>query len=487
MKSSKPRRIITPVKPQRVRDPVHNLIEFGTGQFEHTLWRVIQEPPFQRLRRIRQLGFSEFVFPGATHTRFAHSIGVFYIARSLMKLIERHVGNASGQFLEYQSRLALAAALVHDVGHGMFSHAFEEVARDFNLDMGKHEDVSKAVIKDSEITNVFNTELGSGFSNDVADLIGSKEPGSLYDAVVSSQFDADRLDYMQRDRLMTGVQSSGFDLPWLLANLEIGSVQTGTDDEGTGSIETLVLGPKAAQTAESYVLSLFHLYPNVYLHKTTRGAEKIFGVLVRRMLRLGLDGQEALVGLASNHPLIRFVKDPTRLAHALVLDDAVFWGALPMLIEAQDSQIQKLAKALYERHLPAGIDIRRQVEMALPIKKDEPRPHWRARLTLVCAQIEAALKAEPLADPDGAARILVDRYERVPYKRYADSNSPLNRILIRMGVGEPGDVAEMSPVIAGAEPFSIFRAYVFRDDTEARQVVENIVRTEIGGSTNGHA
>ena len=68
-------------RPQRIRDPLHNLIEFGADQFEHTLWRVIQTPPFQRLRRIRQLGFSEFVFPGATHTRFAHSIGVFHVAR----------------------------------------------------------------------------------------------------------------------------------------------------------------------------------------------------------------------------------------------------------------------------------------------------------------------------------------------------------------------------------------------------------------------
>jgi uncharacterized protein len=68
-------------KSQRIRDPVHNLIEFGSDQFESTLWRVIQTPPFQRLRRIRQLGFSEFVFPGATHTRFGHSIGVFHVAR----------------------------------------------------------------------------------------------------------------------------------------------------------------------------------------------------------------------------------------------------------------------------------------------------------------------------------------------------------------------------------------------------------------------
>ncbi|WP_081688601.1 HD domain-containing protein [Inquilinus limosus] len=479
---------MTALKPQRVRDPVHNLIAFDTSQFEHALWRVIQTPPFQRLRRIRQLGFSEFVFPGATHTRFAHSIGVFHVARALMLLIERHIkADTSRQFGEYQSRVALAAALVHDVGHGMFSHAFEEVGKSLNLPMAKHENVSEAIIRDSEITQAFNRDLGSGFANDVATLIGRKEPGNLYDAVVSSQFDADRLDYMQRDRLMSGVQSSGIDLTWLLANLEIASVRTGADDEGTGSIETLVLGPKAAQTAESYVLSLFHLYPNVYLHKTTRGAEKIFSALMRRVLQLGLDGNEVEIGLPVNHPILRFAREPEKLSHALGLDDMVFWGALPMLVDAKDAEIQKLALSLQKRHLPAGIDIRRRVEEALPIKEGEPRSIWRARITLACSRIQAALEAHPMAAADGPVRVLLDRYDRAPYKRYQDSNTPLNRILIRVGSGEPRDVAELSSVIAGAETFSVFRAYVFRGDTEAQKVVENIMRTELQRSEHGDA
>jgi hypothetical protein len=104
---------MTAFKPQRMRDPVHNLVEFSTDQFEHTLWRVIQTPPFQRLRRIRQLGFSEFVFPGATHTRFAHSIGVFHVARALMRVIRRHIdSDSTRQFGDYQAKVALAAALL---------------------------------------------------------------------------------------------------------------------------------------------------------------------------------------------------------------------------------------------------------------------------------------------------------------------------------------------------------------------------------------
>jgi HD superfamily phosphohydrolase len=98
-------------KPPRIRDPLHNLIEFKDDQLEQTMWNVIGTEPFQRLRRIRQLGFSEFVFPGATHTRFAHSIGVFHIARILIEKISRAVGGDT-----HQAKVALAAALVHDVG-----------------------------------------------------------------------------------------------------------------------------------------------------------------------------------------------------------------------------------------------------------------------------------------------------------------------------------------------------------------------------------
>ena len=267
-------------KAQRVRDPLHNLIEFDSEQFEHTLWQVIQTRPFQRLRRIRQLGFSELVFPGATHTRFAHSIGVFHTARNLMAAIEHKMGKRTKK---HQREVALAASLVHDVGHGMFSHSFEDVGKELNLPMARHEQVSEALIRDGEIAEAFKDELGSGFANDVADVLGRKEPSTLYDTVVSSQFDADRLDYMRRDRLMTGVQSSGIDATWLISNLEIGSLQVDTDDEASRTVDTLVLGPKAFHAAENYVLSLFHLYPNVYLHKTTRAAEKLFSCLMNCM------------------------------------------------------------------------------------------------------------------------------------------------------------------------------------------------------------
>ncbi|WP_172730019.1 HD domain-containing protein [Neorhizobium galegae] len=126
-----------PVKPQRIRDPLHDLIEFGTGDFDQALWCLINCREFQRLRRVKQLGFSELVYPGATHSRLLHSIGVFQTARQLSEIIKSRLG---GQFNQERSNVALIAALVHDVGHGPFSHAFESSLKQLDKITGlKHE------------------------------------------------------------------------------------------------------------------------------------------------------------------------------------------------------------------------------------------------------------------------------------------------------------------------------------------------------------
>jgi HD superfamily phosphohydrolase len=151
-------------KPQRIRDPLHNLIEFRAEGFENALWRALRTRPFQRLRRIKQLGFSDLVFPGASHSRFAHSVGVFHTARQLMRVIEDHLGR---QFETSKARVALAAGLVHDLGHGPFSHAFEQVGRRLGLKLADHEYVGDLLI--SEVSGALRS-LGSGFANDVADL-----------------------------------------------------------------------------------------------------------------------------------------------------------------------------------------------------------------------------------------------------------------------------------------------------------------------------
>jgi uncharacterized protein len=475
-----------PTKPQRIRDPLHNLVEFefrSDDQIEHAVWAALQTRPFQRLRRIRQLGFSELVYPGATHTRFAHSLGVFHTARQLMGAIERHVRSHGGRYLHHQANVALAAALVHDVGHGMFSHAFEEVGKTLDLKMAHHEHVSEALIRDSEIKEAFEKELGPHFASEVADVISRGRPGNLYDAVVSSQFDADRLDYMRRDRLMTGAQGSGIDFDWLIANLEIGSVAYGVDEQEMPPIETFVLGPKAFHAAEAYVLALFQLYPTVYLHKTTRAAEKLFSAMMIRLITLVRGEDWAKTGLPEKHPIIRFALEPDSLARAQALDDTVFWGALPMLAEADDPLICDGALRMRDRRLPKCVDIRSKIAPPVPANRArsaEERSEEKKRADRLKERITIRLTEWAAKNSPAVPRILVDSAGRTPYKPFKQTTGPLNQILIRTVDGTIRDMAECSPVVSGIETFEVFRAYVDENDADAKLLIDTVIEEEIG-------
>ena len=371
--------------------------------------------------------------------------------------------------------MALAASLVHDVGHGMFSHSFEEVGKELDLPMVRHEQVSAALIRENDIAEAFNKELGSGFADDVASVLARKEPANLYDSVVSSQFDADRLDYMQRDRLMTGAQSSGIDVTWLLSNLEIGSVRVGTDEEAAGTVDTLVLGPKAFRAGENYVLSLFQLYPNIYLHKTTRAAEKLFFFLMHRVFGLVRGRHMGRVGLPKSHPIRRFAEAPENIKNALALDDTVFWGALHMMAEAKDPLVRNCAIRLRGRHLPKCIDIRRILDEH--VTTDMRTEERQARMTLACIEIVEQIREFAGTRGPDQPQIFIDEARRAPYKKIQGSESPLNQILIKHGESRFEDMARLSPIVESAETFVVCRAYYDADDTEGRTMIENIMGT----------
>ncbi len=175
-------------KTQRVRDPVHGLIVFEddgpNAPRDQVAWALLNTPEMQRLRRIRQLGVSEFTFPGATHSRFAHSIGVFHVARQLARILERVL--PSPEWQADRAEVACFAALVHDVGHGPFSHAFERVQRERNVEKD-HEDWSAEIIlaETGSIRPILERRR-KGMAQDVADLLRAKDPDDAYHAIVSS-------------------------------------------------------------------------------------------------------------------------------------------------------------------------------------------------------------------------------------------------------------------------------------------------------------
>ena len=452
-------------KPQRVRDPLHDLIGFDTSEFEQMLWDLIQTPEFQRLRRIKQLGFSEYVYPGATHTRFAHSIGVFHTARQLMKIIKMHLGK---EYNESHAEDALAAALLHDVGHGPFSHAFEAVGEELDLKYTKHEQVSQEIIVNSGIEKVLNShELG--MAERVARIVSSKGRPDIYYTVVSSQCDADRLDYMQRDRLMAGTRLAAIDFTWLKANLEIGEIPDILEGESASDVQTFVFGEKAIHAAEDYVLALFQLYPTVYFHKTTRSAEKVFSHLFTRLYKLVMEEKTSLTGLSESHPIVAFCEHPDSLEHALRLDDAMVMGSLGELSSSKDRQIADLAIMLRDRKLPMSIDIRAAV--VDQIGNDDVE-----RVDAAVSRIAAEFREQSVDGESETRGIWIDRGIRPPYKRIRDSASPLNQIRINRK-GTPEDIGDVSPIVKAIPTFKFDRVYIPKDDRDTEQQVMKIVQS----------
>lgn len=441
--------------PERIRDPVHNLIEFHKDGFEEHCWRVVQTAPFQRLRRIKQLGFSELVYPGATHSRLAHSLGVFHTARHLTRVVREYQGEA--KFDRVQANAAVAAALIHDIGHGPFSHAFEHALDQVGIS-GTHEDWTVRIVRETDVRDELNA-YRPGFAEAVAKIINSESPTDVYCSIVSSQFDADRLDYMRRDRFMTGTQQGAIDFEWLLANLQIGRVKVGQDGEFLKDAETFVLGPKARMAAEAYVLGLFQLYPTVYLHKTTRGAEGIFTALLTAVFRKVIDGDIALTGLPADHALVRFAQKPDDLERYLALDDSVITGSLRLFQSSKVPAIASLASRLLNRDLFKCVDVTHQI--AIWARKKFP-DNAKRNLEMIAAEEKIrAIVAERnlLGFKDAEPHLFEDIAERNPYKIVTRDDGALNRMWIIGGDGEMHDLGQSSPVVRSLAPFHAYRFY----------------------------
>ena len=356
-------------KTERIRDSVHGLIVFRENdELAQVAWELLNTPEFQRLRRIKQLGFCELVFPGATHTRLAHCIRVFETARKLVGIIEREQGHIERD----RAEVAVLAALLHDVGHGPFSHTFEQVQRSLGF-RKRHEEWTAQLVRDpnGNICQILEDHR-PGLSEAVADLLAAETPVDIYHAIVSSSFDADRLDYLRRDRLMTGSGAGAIDFDWLLENLRIETIDFEVPAGEGPSIPrvTFCLDAKAVEAAEAFLLARFHLYTQVYLHKTTRGAEQMLAALLGIVAKAVSEDRFGDIGIDSTHPLARFLARRGEDANAYAaLDDTVILGALERFGEARDGYVREMANRLRYRRLFKVLDI----ETAFPESAERQR------------------------------------------------------------------------------------------------------------------
>ncbi|WP_395023244.1 HD domain-containing protein [Dongia sp.] len=332
-------------------------------------WNLINTPEFQRLRRIKQLGVSEFVFPGATHTRFSHSIGVFHTARTLVDIIRREIGSTGKRFKDRRGEVAVIAALLHDLGHGPFSHTFEGVQKAaFGGVSKRHEKWTAEIIRNptGRIKPLLDARYPDGkFTEEVALLLEAEDPIDIYHAVVSSSFDADRLDYLRRDRLMTGTGAGAIDFDWLMEHVRVGEInidapEPGGDEGDQLKVLTFCLDDKALPAAEQFLLARYTLHEQVYFHKTTRCVEQMISKLLSLVaVKAKKAKAPQQTGLDKRHPLLSFFgKDGYTLESYLALDDVVVLGGIELMSRAGDPAISELARRICERRLFKTLDLR---------------------------------------------------------------------------------------------------------------------------------
>ncbi|WP_066188160.1 MULTISPECIES: HD domain-containing protein [Gracilibacillus] len=314
------------------KDPVHRYVHVR----DLVIWDLIGTREFQRLRRIKQLGTTFLTFHGAEHSRFNHSLGVYEIVRRILINFEDRPN-----WNREERLLCLCAALLHDLGHGPFSHSFEKV---FKLD---HEEYTRAIILgDTEVHQIL-AEVGADFPQKVADVINKTYHDKLVVSLISSQIDADRMDYLQRDAYFTGVSYGHFDMERILR------VMRPLEDQ-------VVIKESGMHAVEDYIMSRYQMYWQVYFHPVTRSAEVILTKILHRVKDLYREGYQFQV---KPTPFISFFEEDVSLSDYIRLDEAVVVYYFQMWMEEDDPVLADLADRFMNRRLFKYIEFNPNLQM----------------------------------------------------------------------------------------------------------------------------
>ncbi|MGD9564134.1 MAG: HD domain-containing protein [Pyrinomonadaceae bacterium] len=396
------------------RDAVHNIIRLRMDTDEGALIAsLVDSAEFQRLRRIRQLGLAHFAYQAAEHSRFAHSLGAFHLAtRTLAKLRNNHDISSEDQ------TAVRVAALLHDTGHGPFSHVIEPVLG-FHHESFTVEAILSRETEIGELLRQFSPELPERAA---AIIRGTFRPMALAQ-LVSSQLDVDRMDYLLRDSLMTGVKYGIYDLEWIIKSLEINEA----DDQ-------LYVSARGVYAVEDYLQARYYMFRQVYFHRTLRAAESVLHSILRRALVLFGAG-----GNVWHQPGLSFEKvlrgEKLSLAEHLTLDDSDILYHIKQWRHAEDAILADLSRRFLNRRLFKAFDL------------DMPEDEKERFLADARQAVEAAG-----FDPD--YYFVEDKAGDVPHYFYTkDATRPKDQIYVEDGFSHPAirEISEVSAAVRGLQ------------------------------------
>ena len=308
-----------------VNDPVYGFVSVPRG----LLCELINHPAFQRLSRIRQLGMSALVYPGATHTRWAHSLGAYHLMREAFRALKE-----KGVFVfDVEEEGAEIAILLHDIGHGPFSHVLEHTL----IEHLSHEEITRALMRR------LNLELGGALGMAIQ-IYSDEYPKRFLHQLICSQLDTDRLDYLCRDSFYTGVREGNIGAARLIKMLSV------ADDR-------LVVEGKGLYSVENYLMARRLMYWQVYLHKTAVAAEEMLRAALERAKELTRGGVRLFASpqleyfLRSEVQTSHFEEDEECINHFLNLNDSDILCALGVWQHSEDAVLSALAGGFVNRRL----------------------------------------------------------------------------------------------------------------------------------------
>ncbi len=310
----------------RIKDVIHGEIYIS----DDLIKSLIQTFEFQRLRKIKQLGVTNYVFPGAEHTRYIHSLGVYHITNKILSSL-KHKGN---DFTKEEEISLKVAALLHDVGHGPLSHAAEGF---FNY---SHEDYTIEIIKDptTEINKVltkFNKDNNMEIIKNVELFIKKEHKNKALNSIISSTVDADRMDYLLRDSYYTGAVYGNVDINRLISYMEL-------------SDNKIVFDQKALHTLEDFILSRYHMFIQVFLNEKSLIYEKIIGKILKRVKVLKEENYEFKTDISVFEILFQ---KPLKVSDYIKVNDFNFMNTISNFYYEDDQVLRNLSSLLEKRML----------------------------------------------------------------------------------------------------------------------------------------